>query len=109
MDPQSAAPVALGSVILSRAGTGPVDFALGASSSGKEQLAIRLSCFGAGTATLTDKAGRLIVRLDGCTPFAVYGAGPVANAAKYQVMRLAVQQGTRWRIAVFANTFPAQR
>jgi len=67
---------------------------------------IRLSCVGSGAARLTDAHHNLIMEEGGCTPYAVYSAGPFPTTQPRSAITLTIAAASRWRIAIYLTKAP---
>jgi len=102
-EPASPVPALAGALLLQRNGRGPAVIALPAASTSTAHVIVRISCNGPGALTINDAAGRLVLHVAGCSPYAVYGAGPIKRSAADSALTLQIAALTSWRVAVFAS------
>ena len=100
-DPTGALPPTSGTLLISRSGTGSATFALPPAAVGHTKTTIRLSCVGSGSARLSDAKHNLIMEEGGCTPYAVYSAGPFTTTAARRSITLTINPASHWRIAIY--------
>ena len=77
--------------------------AVPAAAAGLTHVTVRSACLGPGAVTITDARERLIIGVAGCSPYAVYGAGPIRRSAADSALTLQIGSTTSWRLAVFAS------
>ena len=100
-DPTGAIPPTSGTLLISRSGAGSTTFVLPSAAVGHTKTTIRLSCVGSGPARLTDANHNLIMEEGGCTPYAVYSAGPFTTTAARTSITLTLNPASHWRIAIY--------